>query len=234
MEMETVRVHVRGQMGVQILQLAVALSSLTDNEEPIVCVNTGKLPLYAPNKLDDVFDYTCRVIEIDSTRKTQYCVADAATKIMRNREMVFRWFKPKKFTQKSNLPPAIHIRSDGKNISSVESYRHLIDIAKNNQAIGRPIIYTNDTVLTNDIINDHDLDISNQTEIQDWIDIFYSPFVYAAPSEFIISMLIFNPDKHVTFLGDKYCDGSYASIANDLLFLKELVNFCPNVKFIND
>jgi len=47
------------------------------------------------NKLQDVFDVNCRIIEIDTIRKTPYWVEGSAKYIFKNRDKIFRWLTPK-------------------------------------------------------------------------------------------------------------------------------------------
>jgi len=226
--MNSVRIHVRGQMGVQTLQASYSLACLNDGEEPIICVNHGGLPDSTKNKLDLLFEPRCRIIDIDSTYKTPYWTEGVATKIFTNREKIFRWLVP-------NVPqsivsdfakPAIHIRGRDKRISSDDSLKHLISLAPQDS-----IIYTDDIPLTKTLT---DLPISNGDPFIDWVDMYNSPELYASPSAFIISMLVLNPNKKVKFLDKKYCDGSFPHSDHDLLFINEMKQFCPNLEMIND
>ena len=232
--MNTIRLHIRGQMGVQILQAATAISVINSDEEPILCVNTGgDLSYDSTNKLQDVFDVKCRIIEIDTIRKTPYWVDGSARFIFKNRNKILRWLVPKNFTKKPNLVAGVHIRGKDKHVASVESYKHLLDVAAINPVTrDQIIIYSDDADLAAKTYPEYT--ITNQSGIDDWIDLYNSDIVYAAPSAFIMSMLVFNPNKHIVFLGDKYCDGPYVAYHNDMLFLRECQTYCKNVKILDD
>lgn len=238
--MNTIRLHIRGQMGVQILQAATAISIINSDEEPILCVNTGgNLSYDSTNKLQNVFDANCRIVEIDTTRKTPYWVEGSARYIFKNRDKIFRWLTPK--THISSNPDTIgrlgvHIRGKDKHVASVESYKHLLTIAHADSVIHANgpeslVIYSDDSDLTSETYPDYA--ISNQSSIADWIDLYNSDIVYAAPSAFIMSMLIFNPNKRIVFLGDKYCDGPYIDYRHDMLFLRECQTHCKNVTILD-
>ena len=238
--MNTIRLHVRGQMGVQILQAATAISVINSDEEPILCVNTGgDLSYDSTNKLQDVFDVNCRIIEIDTIRKTPYWVEGSAKYIFKNRDKIFRWLTPK-----ANISPnpdsigrlGIHIRGKDKHVASIESYKHLLTIARADRVTHADgpdslVIYSDDPDLAAKTYPEYT--ISNQSSIADWIDLYNSDIVYAAPSAFIMSMLIFNPNKRIVFLGDKYCDGPYIGYRHDMLFLRECQAYCKNVTILD-
>lgn len=224
------RIHIRGQMGVQVIGASLALTQVNSDEEPIICVNTKEIPYDGTNKLSNLFDYTCRVIDVDGVRKTPYWIEGAATLIMNNRNKILRWLKPKKSLLRTVSTNAIHIRGDDKTVCSVNSYKHLVSYAKGKTS--SIVAYTNDIKFASSIVDD--IPVSNNDDLEDWINIYNSEVVYAAPSAFIMCMLILNPNKKIVFLGDKYCDGTYAAIKNDLLFLNELKEFCPNMEILND
>ncbi len=229
--MNSIRLHIRGQMGVQILQAATAISTINEEEEPILCVNTGgNLTYDGTNKLNNIFDVKCRVIEIDDTiRKTPYWIEGAATYIFKNRAKVIKWLVPKTFFKKLDLGRAVHIRGLDKNVASMESYDHLVGVATYES--DNVTIYSDDPERTKKYSTCR---ISNQTSLEDWIDIYHSEIVYAAPSAFIMSMLILDPNKHVVFLGDKYCNGTYGAYQNDMLFIREAQEYCPNMVILDD
>jgi hypothetical protein len=56
--------------------------------------------------------------------------------------------------------------------------------------------------------------------------------VYAAPSGFVMSTLLFNPQKKVTFIGPSWCDGNYPAVSDDFTFIKEAKEFCPNLEIL--
>ena len=81
------RIHIRGLMGVQILQVAVGLSkeSDQDSDDCVICINNEKTEVLSSdrlsNQLHHVFDAKCRVVDIDSKEKTPYWIEGAATSI---------------------------------------------------------------------------------------------------------------------------------------------------------
>ena len=232
------RIHVRGLMGVQILQVAVGLSKESDKDpdDCVICINNEKTEVLSSerlsNKLHHVFDARCRVVDIDCKEKTPYWVEGAATSIFENRENIFKFLVPRTDMIENIFPfsdgksVAVHIRGNDKNVASVESCRKLLAMAGSNA-----MIYTDDKEKAKSVSPDHQIS-KNELDIDDWIDMYNSPIIYAAPSAFIMSMLVFNPTKKMIFMNEKMCDGEYPASAGDFLFLREAMKFCPNVYII--
>lgn len=227
------RLHVRGLMGVQILQVAVALSKESNEDDTVICINNEKTDHHSEqqlsNQLYHVFDAKCRVIDIDSKQKTPYWVDGAATSIFENRENIFKFLVPRGEMIDNIFPgskDAIHIRGKDKNVASIESCKKLLEIAGSNT-----VIYTDDKEKVKQISETHEVG-KNEQDIDDWIDMYNSPIIYAAPSAFIMSMLVFNPDKKMVFMNEEMCDGEYTASAGDFLFLREAMKFCKNVSII--
>ena len=222
-------------MGVQILQVAVGLSkeSDKDSDDCVICINNEKTEVLSSeklsNKLHHVFDARCRVIDIDSKEKTPYWVEGAATSIFENRENIFKFLVPRIDMIDNIFPginPAVHIRGKDKNVASIESCKKLLDMAGSNA-----MIYTDDKEKAKDVSQTHQIS-KNELDIDDWIDMYNSPIIYAAPSAFIMSMLLFNPTKKMIFMNEEMCNGEYPASAGDFLFLREAMKFCENVSII--
>jgi len=229
------RIHIRGQMGVQLLQSAVGLATLNDNKDPIICVNTSGLAYDASSKLDVITNVKFRVINIPTMFKTPYWVSGAASDIFTTREKVLNWICLKEYKLQKNLITGIHVRGKDKKVASTKSIAYMIGEAIKQDKSAK--IFTNDLSMIDPVT------LSSLEEgirpygqaadiVDDWFSLYHSDVVYAAPSAFIFSMLIFNPDKKIIFLSDKHCDGSYTNIANDLLFINEAKNYCKNVSFL--
>jgi len=97
-----------------------------------------------------------------------------------------------------------NIRGKDKHVASIESYRHLLTIARADRVTHADgpdalVIYSDDPDLAAKTYPEYT--ISNQSSIADWIDMYNSDIVYAAPSAFIMSMLIFNPNKRIDISG---------------------------------
>jgi len=216
------RHNIRGNFGTQILQAALAVAR--DPGEPILCVNTGNLPYDGGNKLPLVFKPACRVIEVDTMMKTPYWIPGAAKEIFENREKIFRWLVPLPIPQIVGFN-AVHIRGKDKRMCSDDSYRELIEMGENGD--DRMLIFTDDEEYVK-TLTDRWENIYSESMIEDWHCIYNAPTTWAAPSSFILSMLLFNPEKKITFLGDKYWTGDY-DLSGDKIFLEELLPYCPNV-----
>lgn len=233
--MTTQRVHIRGNMGTQILQAAAALAVLDPNDEPIICVNTGgNLSYDARSHLEKVFDPKIRIIDSDEMRKTPYWKEGVATSIFTNREKILKWLPPTAQVRlaadvahmyASNRNNALHIRGGDKKIASIRAYSYLAACAEN------ATVYTDDQEFARKIAPVSV--ISKGSAIEDWMDMLISNNIFAAPSSFVMCMLLFNPEKNITFLGDKYNDGGY-DVSADIMFLREAQQFCPNVVIIDD
>ena len=225
-------------MGVQILQVAVGLSKESDNDpdDCVICINNEKTEVLSveelSNQLHHVFDAKCRVVDIDSKEKTPYWIEGAATSIFENRENIFKFLVPRTdmidniFPFSEGKSVAIHIRGKDKDVASIESCRKLLDMAGSDA-----IIYTDDKEKVKEISVSHQVS-KNELFIDDWIDMYNSPIIYAAPSAFIMSMLVFDPTKKMVFLNEDMCDGEYPASAGDFLVLREAMKFCKNISII--
>lgn len=221
------RLHIRGKMGVQILQAATALSRLDPREEPVICVNTRGLSDEFHNKLPLLFQPACRVIDIDDSNKTPYWVPGAATSIFQNRNQVLSWLGPMFPEVQEGRGTGVHVRGGDKLIASKESNDLIIKMGILDNPEAK--IYTNDESMIDAKYHDR---ISDSSAEEDWLGLYWSKTVYAAPSAFIMSMLLTNPDKHIIFLSEKYCDGGYPHTGNDFLFLREAMAYCKNVEIM--
>lgn len=232
---DIMRLHIRGNMGVQILQTFVALSSLNDNEIPEIYVNTHGVTSGADSEqLTKLFECNFHIFTQDETRKTPYWEPGCATKVFTNRHKILsRWVQPRSFPVKQNLNAAVHVRGKDKPTVSKKSYRYLVDeISSKHENVK---VYTDDKDFAETLVaNTPSITVSSNSVIEDWVDMFHSNIVYAGPSAFIMSMLLIDTNKHVVFLGDKYCDGGYPYYTNDLLFIREAQRFCPNLEILND
>ena len=213
MTKSSTRVHVRGNAGTQILQAAAALSQLGTFAEPIICVNHGNLDYDGTNKLDLFFDPHIRIINVDMTNKTPYWKTGVAERVFNNRPKIFQWLKPKPLENMVKGPPAYHMRTGDKEIISQKTAQTWFESLKKQHA--------DINLFTNDASRDW---------YADWIEMYNAEVVYGTPSAFLVSMLLFDPTKQIVFLDPRNYDGSY-DVTNDLIFLQEAMEFCPNVSY---
>lgn len=225
------RVHIRGNAGTQILQAAAALSVLPADAEPIICVNHGgNLSYDGTNKLHHFFQPKVRIIDVDTTNKTPYWEPGVASSIFENRDKIFKWLLPYKFPDIQGYN-AVHIRTGDKQICSDESYKRLIKHA-NDDSYDRVLIFTNNEEYVVDKLNDgNSVNVYSGDMFEDYCHLYSAPVVWGAPSSFLMSMLLFNPDKMIFFTGDTYNDGGY-DLSKDMIFLREAMQYCPNVEII--
>ncbi len=224
------RIHIRGQMGVQILQSFVAISKLHDDEKPIIVLNTANLKYDGTEKRTQVFNVKCEIRHQDEIRKTPYWEHGAAELAMASRERVLRdWLLPKPELITPKLLNVLHCRGGDKSVASAESYK----ILANETRLKIDLVVSNDTVLGETIATHIGADFNPQsTAIDDWAMILNAAAVVAAPSAFISSTLMIDPNKIIYFAGPRLCDGPYESTSGDLLFIEEMQQYCPKVKLI--
>lgn len=234
--MATIRKHIRGNFGTQLLQAATVLADINPTDEPIICVNHGGLKYDGTNHLNDVCKPNFRIIDVDTTNKTPYWVSGNAEKIFKTQNArVRRWLNfinPPSNLQSSNMD-VLHMRFGDKEVCSESSLRVLLQYAYEKSKSDSKLlaIYSNDIHMAA-AVNGSFNNVFGNNPIDDWYDIYAAPTVYASPSSFIVSMLIFNPEKHIIFTGDTLNDGPY-NIYNDMMFLKEAATVCPNVEFLD-
>lgn len=229
------KVHVRGHMGVQVLQAFVGLSDVRDDEYPIICANTDDLPYDGSNRLHELMMPMngAQFISYDGNRKTPYWVPGAATKAFKNRDRAFaKWFDP-------IIDPiiggpvgvAVHVRGTDKPVASYKSNVKLIRLFNDPAEV---TIYSDDYELSKKLARETKTRAATLAgATYDWNKIYHSAVVYGCPSAYLMSMLLFNPLKAMVFGGESYCDGGYQTTAGDFIFLREAMEFCPNVMIVN-
>ena len=255
--MSGIRLHVRGQMGVQILQTFMALSNIHEDENPTIVINTGgDLAYDASNHLGKLFEPQFPVQEQDEIRKTPYWYEGCAKTIFKNRKRIIdRWMhvnpapeghvlntpdlleKIAKTPSGVRLQTALHVRGSDKKVMSTESYVRFGKVAKNEQAEiddDEPLLlFTDDLEFARPIVDGLDaVYVSDGSAVYDWVDMFNTTHLFAAPSAFVITMLLIDPEKKITFAGPSYYDGEYAGVHQDLGFIEEAMAFCPNVRVL--
>ena len=230
------KVHVRGNMCVQILETFVALSRVTKHEKPIVFVNTlGLSGDLAVEHLSKLFDCNFEIRVQEEMRKTPYWETGCARQVFHNRERILRqWMRPKPFLMESraaNAPQrtadtkvALHIRSGDKSSITYERCLKLAEIAK---AEGEVTLFS----------DNHKLEIPGTSRVrgspvEDWASIFSSSIIYCGPSMFPLTSLLLDPTIPVRVAGESWCDNNIAS--NDYVFIREAQEFCPNLQVIDD
>jgi len=226
--MNKTHVHVRGQFGVQMMETFVGLSMLEEHETPMICVNTEDLYYDGSNRISQLFIPTngAEILNYHGTRKTPYWYPGCADSVFSTRDKnLNRWFSPK-FTREPNDIVAVHIRGKDKPVASYNSYSFLISAAK---LIGDVTIFTDDPQLSSKLAEEHNVVISNGSWQEDWVTILNAKAVFCAPSAFIMSMLIIDPNKTIHMMSEKYCDGGFPHFHDDLRFAREAMKHCPNL-----
>jgi hypothetical protein len=222
----TNRIHVRGQMGVQLLQTALGIARMPDDEEPIVVVNTGGLTNGAANL--GILEPKFRVTEVPDVGKTPYWVPGAATEIFTNLPKVQKWMKLNKQSYRVAVDAAFHLRGGDKETmspSSAFNWKQTVYALEFRNTNGVPDIRE---------YGNHPLVVERTNDpVDDWFDIYNTSRLYAGPSAYIMSMLLFNPHKTIVFADESWHDGPYPFVGNDFVFLREAAKFCPGVQFIS-
>jgi len=231
-----IRLHVRGQLGVQILQSFVALGSIYDDEKPVIYVNTHGVGDNFGPRLNEVFDLGLDVRTQDEMRKTPYWVEGAAGRAFRYRERTLtKWLKPieklRGSPQTKLLQKIVHVRGSDKSIASVESYARLWSMWKDANPTDDipPLVVGTPDAFVESVATAIKAPARRSAEpFMDWYDILNADVVVCMPNAFVISTLMVNPNKRVAFGGKSFNDGSYP-IVGDMTFIEEARQFCGNV-----
>ncbi len=226
------RVHVRGQMGVQLMQAFVGIGRLADDEVPIIVVNSGgDVPGAKTSRLHWITDPQCEVREDpEGIRKTPYWHSGAAAYAFRGRERTLRYL-PLQDRPTVDIGIVMHARGGDKPIASIDTYRMLLDMIRENHP-GEHITILSDDLDMLDALRPPSEDVDPSPPEKDWFRILSAKHVYCAPSAFVTSTLLYNPNKHVTYIGQEYCDGTYPAVADDFVFIDEVHKFCPNLRVL--
>jgi len=228
------RIHIRGQMGVQILQSFVAIGRLHYDETPTIVVNTaGNLPYDATEKLSRVFDPKVVISHQEEFRKTPYWEPGSAALAFQSRDRVLSELLPLKDSMKAPSPTKtksiLHCRGGDKITATAESYEKLFGVA--GFAIDR--VLSNDAALGEAVASRIGADFYDTTSMEDdWKTILDAERVLAMPSAFVMSTMLIDPAKRIVFGGESFRDGPYEAMAGDLLFIDEAREYCPNVEVL--
>lgn len=232
--MNKIRLHIRGQMGVQILQTFVALSRLQPDETPVIYVNTKGLGPNFHNRLHDVFMPQFETLEQDEIRKTPYWETGCAASVFKTRDHTLNvWMLPKPISFSTVFPEIIlHCRGGDKPVATAESIVSLYRDASAHLTDQRTVrIISDDENLAKAVANEiPGAKYNVDTAINDWQRMLTAESIIAMPSAYVSSILMCNPNKDIIFGGPTYCDGGYPASHGDLLFLSEAAEFCPNLK----
>jgi len=127
----------------------------------------------------------------------------------------------------------LHARGGDKPIATVNAYRNLLDRVKHNHPNEKITILSDDVDLL-DMLRPPSEDADVTPPEEDWFSILGAKHVYCAPSAFVTSTLLYEPNKNINYIGQEFCDGTYSAIANDFVFIDEAHRFCPNLKVIRE
>jgi len=228
------RVHVRGQMGVQLIQAFVGIGRLADDEKPIIVVNSGGDVAGAKtSQLHFVTDPQCEIREDhEGLRKTPYWHQSAATTAFRGRERTINYLplRDHEYGQLAANIIVVHARGGDKTIASIDTYRKLVNLAKERHPNHKVIVLSDNRDLLDALVSPKE-DVSGSVD-EDWFTILEAEHVYCAPSGFVMSTLLYNPDKKMTIMGASWCDGGYQSISDEFVFINEAKDFCPNLEIL--
>jgi hypothetical protein len=124
----------------------------------------------------------------------------------------------------------VHVRGGDKDIASIDTYRKLVELAKQkNPRAEIVIIGDDDNVL--DKLQDLATVVTGEPEA-DWFRVLDANHVYCGPSAFVGSTLLYDTKKKVSVMGKNWCDGSYHALEDDLVFFEEAKSFCPNLEIL--
>lgn len=229
------RVHIRGRMGVQLLQAFVGIGRLAEDERPVLVVNSGgDVPGAKTSQLHWVTDPLCEVREDhEGMRKTPYWHGGAAATAFRGREMSMRWLPL--LDHRENRPNdlvIVHMRGGDKPVATAETYRKFLDHARSQNPNTKVAVMSDDIKLLDEVEPNRALQIAGEPD-EDWFTILNAKHVYCATSSFVTSTLLYNPNKKVTLMSRAWCDGGYGAIDDDYRFLEEAQMFCPNLEILS-
>ena len=227
--MSKIKVHIRGKMGVQVIQAFVGLSTVNDGEEPLIVVNTGgNLAYDSSSKVQLLFHPFVDIIEQDEIRKTPYWLPGATSRAFKTRKRTLSlWLKPKALDYHT-IDCLIHLRGGDKRSMSEDAMKLIVDRAI--ETHGSAHVCTDDVMMVRSLGFDHRVSVSPQDSVHDWATILAAKNVYCAPSAFVLSTLLVNPTKRVVVGPIDGCDQSV--IAGDVAFIEEARDFCKNLELI--
>lgn len=229
------RVHVRGRMGVQLLQAFVGIGRLGEDERPVVVVNSGgDIPGAKTSQLHWVTDPQCEVREDhEGMRKTPYWHGGAAATAFRGRENTLRWLPLLEHAEnKPNNLIIVHMRGGDKPVATIETYKRFVAHVREQHPNGHIALMSDDVAMLDEIDSNRTIHLVGEPD-EDWFAILNAKHVYCATSSFVTSTLLYNPQKKVTVMPRAWCDGTYGAIDDDYRFLEEAQMFCPNLEIMS-
>lgn len=234
-------VHVRGQLGVQILEAFVGLAASSPGEPSQIVVNAAGLEGPATRDLISgvIKPRTAAVVSPGTAWKTPYWNPGCAMRLFRNRERVLAdHFEYDERATMDNVAMSefavVHVRGTDKPVASYASHCMLYDEAARVHGAERVIVCGDDSALLARLAADKGARVSMGETHADWRLVARAPNVYCAPSAFPFSTLVVAPSKTMTVLGPRLCDGGYPHVDADLTFIREAARegFCRNITFM--
>lgn len=229
------RVHIRGRMGVQLLQAFVGIGRLAEDERPVLVINSGgDVPGAKTSQLHWVTDPLCEVREDhEGTRKTPCWYDGAAATAFRGRDMTMNWLPL--LDHPENTPNdlvIVHMRGGDATVATIETYRKFLDYVRFQHPDSKIAIMSDDIMMLDEVEPNRALQIVGEPD-EDWFTILNAKHVYCTTSSFVTSTLLYNPNKKVTIMPRAWCDGGYSAIDDDYRFLEEAKMFCPNLEILS-
>ena len=232
----TRNVHIRGKLGMQILESFAGLGRVIDKDEHpqhiVVNVGHGEDPSYH-NRMADLFETTIPISNSNGFQKQKAWSAEAIRYAFKHRGKVCSLFRLNDVVS-VRMDNIIHVRGLDKALTKPET---MVDKIMENLPKGKVYILGDDPKLAGKIavpltLAGYEVHSSDQDDVRDWKSVYWAEQVIGVLSSFTISTLLFRPDSHMKLFGREHNDGDFKLTESEFEAVDELMKWCKNVTWI--
>ena len=225
------RVHVRGRLGVQLLQAFVGIGQINEDETPEIVVNHGgNMSTAAKSQFELVTVPNCIISHQEEFRKTPYWVDGAPSIAFAERERTIKFLPLKNVNVDSDV--VIHLRMTDKSSVSYDSCKKLVYLAQQENPNSKVSIISDSMEFAQRIAEDCKVETIEGDVTRHWFVALNAKHLYHTPSAYSFSTLLYRTDKKQSVVGSSWCDSLYPGFDSDMLFLNEAKRYCPNLRVL--